>query len=159
MSLLSFCSEPGFESMRGTAQGNMICRAYNRNLLHATLLYACEWQLTTPPRAFADAIRSHFTHRKTSLIALIERERAIRTELDANYRRKLVVAATAAPPASGGGKKRKALVAPPVAPVSLTYDSDEFVSAQDLHETGNIRRMKFEATATSLLAKLAGLSS
>jgi hypothetical protein len=89
--------QPGFERIRGTAQGRDITAAYNRNVMHAvcihampnhsqpssflifsslvcgqTLLYACDWQLAKPPRSFETAIRTHFKFQRASMMRLIE---------------------------------------------------------------------------------------
>ena len=55
-----YFNEPGFESSMHTDRGRKEDREYSANVREQTMHYAIQEQLRSPPRDFADAVRTHF---------------------------------------------------------------------------------------------------
>ena len=59
-----YYNEPGFAGGHYPAQS----KSYNRNVLTNNLRHAILEQLAKPPQGFEEVVRTHFYHRRESLI-------------------------------------------------------------------------------------------
>lgn len=61
-------NEPGYEGMRGTDEGNALCKEYNAEIKLYTIRHAIVGQLREPTPGFEDVIRAHFRLQKEALL-------------------------------------------------------------------------------------------
>ncbi|KAK7866626.1 hypothetical protein R5R35_011533 [Gryllus longicercus] len=63
-----FFNEPGYESLLGTAEGNVTSKAYNMEILQHTINHAMVSQLRRPSPGFEDVINTHFRIKKDRIL-------------------------------------------------------------------------------------------
>lgn len=61
-------NEPGYEGIRGTDEGDALCKEYNANIKLYTIRHAIVGQLREPTPGFEDVIRTHFRLQKEALL-------------------------------------------------------------------------------------------
>ena len=130
--------------MRGTPEGISTALAYNRNVMHGTVKYACVEQLTEPPRSFEEAIRTHFRLQRPRILRTLEKERCMRAALPST--------------SSSASGKQGQLHQHGVSHNPASLQTDAYVSDQDLHQTGSVRRHAFVSSCFELEKQLAILA-
>jgi baculoviral IAP repeat-containing protein 6 len=66
-----FFNEPGYERIRGTAEGDRESRRYNETIREATVAHAMIAQLRKPAAELKEAVELHFRLRKRAIIATV----------------------------------------------------------------------------------------
>jgi len=61
-------NEPGYETIRGTEEGNVRSRQYNADIQIHTVRHAMLEQLRNPPAGFEDIIRVHFAIQRDAVL-------------------------------------------------------------------------------------------
>ncbi|XP_073231634.1 ubiquitin conjugation factor E4 B-like [Porites lutea] len=61
-------NEPGYEGIRGTDEGDALCKEYNANIKLYTIRHAMVGQLRQPTPGFEDVIRAHFRLQREEIL-------------------------------------------------------------------------------------------
>lgn len=65
-------SEPGFEKLKGTSEGERKNRAYQNIVKYGNIMYAMLDQIENPPPEFEFVIKNHFYLKKDIILSTVE---------------------------------------------------------------------------------------